>query len=328
MTGSRPLAVRVLDLTPVLLLAGVLVVFGLEAPAFFTVGNLRQVLAQAAPLAVVATGMTFVLLTAGVDLSVGAAMFIGAGLAGKLALAGSPLWLCVAVMLLAGALVGGVNALLVTRLRLVAFIATLATLYIGRGVGRWITETRAMNLPDAFLALGSSDWLGIPVPVWVAALVALAAQAVLSHTPFGRHLHAVGANPDAAAKAGLPVGRIRATVYVLSGLCAGAGGVIAVAQLGAVSPRFGELYEFDAITAAVLGGTSLFGGRGSVVPGTALGAILLKAIFSGLVIAQADPYLYPLVTAAIIFVAVLLDSLRQRLAERLARRVIRVEAVG
>jgi ribose transport system permease protein len=124
------------------------------------------------------------------------------------------------------------------------------------------------------------------------------------------------------------VNRIRAGAYLLCGVTAGLGGLVALAQLGAVSPRFGELYEFDAITAAVLGGTSLFGGRGRVVPGTVLGTLLLKVIFAGLVAAQADPYLYPLVTAGIIFAAVLLDSARQRLAERLARRIIRPRAAG
>ncbi len=121
---------------------------------------------------------------------------------------------------------------------------------------------------------------------------------------------AVGFSRDAARAAGLHPGRVIASVYVISGGCAALGGLLALAQLGAVSPRFGELYEFDAITAAVLGGTSLFGGRGSILPGTLAGALLLKALFSGLVVLQTDPYLYPIVTGGIIFAAVLVDSLR------------------
>jgi ribose transport system permease protein len=323
---GRPGIVRVLDATPLLLLAIVIVGFGLGGDRFLTGQNLRQVLAQSAPLVIVGTGMTFVLLTGGVDLSVGAVMFLGAGLAGTLALHGLSLPAAAAVMLATGIVAGIVNAVLVTRLRLVAFIATLATLYIGRGVGRWVTETRAINLPDAFLSLGAADWLGIPVAVWTAALVAATGELVLARTPFGRQLYAVGAAPEAARVAGLPVERIRAAAYVVCGATAGLGGLVALAQLGAVSPRFGELYEFDAITAAVLGGTSLFGGRGRVLPGTVVGAVLLRVIFAGLVASAANPYLYPLATAAVIFGAVLLDSARQRLAERLARRVIRVEA--
>ena len=321
---SKPL-LRLLDFAPMVLFAVVLLVFGAQSDKFLTRENLAQILIQASSTAVVGVGMTFVLLTAGVDLSVGAIMFVGAGLAGKMALAGQPLPLCLLVMLATGLLGGAVNALLVTRLRLVAFIATLATLYIGRGLGRWITQTRAMNLPDSFLALGSAQWLGLPGPLWIAGTVILAAQLVLSHTPFGRQLYALGNNVEAAQKAGLPTTRLRASVYLLCGACAGLGGILALSQLGAVSPKFGELYEFDAITAAVLGGTSLFGGRGRVFPGTVLGAVLLKSIFNGLVIVQADPYLYPLVTSAIIFAAVLLDSLRSALIARLGRRKIRLE---
>jgi ribose transport system permease protein len=328
MSVSRTALLRLLDATPLLLLAVVLLVFGLSADRFLSVNTLLDILTQSAPLFVVSTGMTFVLITAGVDLSVGATMFIGAAIAGRMALGGYPLSLCVLVMLAAGGVCGAVNALLITRLRLVAFVATLATLYVGRGVARVISETRALNLPDEFVALGSVSWLGIPLPLAVAGAVMMIAQFVLSSTPFGRRLYAIGADADAARTAGVDTHRLLAGVYLISGACAGFGAVLALAQLGAVSPRFGELYEFDAITAAVLGGASLFGGRGSVLPGTALGVILLKTIFSGLVMAQADPYLYPLITAAIIFTAVLLDSLRQRLRTRLARRIIRVEATS
>ncbi len=324
---SKPV-LRLLDFAPIALFTAVLLVFGAQSDKFLTRENLTQILIQASSTAVVGVGMTFVLLTAGVDLSVGAIMFVGAGIAGKMALAGQPLALCLLVMLATGVLGGAINALLVTRLRLVAFIATLSTLYIGRGLGRWITQTRAMNLPDSFLALGSAKWLGVPVPLWIAGSVILVAQLVLSNTPYGRQLYALGNNAEAAKKAGLRTARLLASVYVICGLCAGLGGILALSQLGAVSPKFGELYEFDAITAAVLGGTSLFGGRGKVFPGTVLGAVLVKSIFNGLVIVQADPYLYPLITSTIIFVAVLLDSLRSDLSARWSRRKIRVEEVA
>lgn len=311
---------RLLDAAPLALFAVVLTVFGLMSDKFLTADNVTQILVQSSSTAVVATGMTFVLLTAGVDLSVGAIMFIGAGIAGKMAVAGQPLALCLLAMISVGAIGGAVNALLVTRLKLVPFISTLATLYIGRGVGRWITQTRAMNLPDSFLVLGSAKWLGVPLPLWITGAVIAVAQLTLSNTPFGRQLYALGNNAEAAKKAGLPTTRLLASVYVLCGVCAGLGGILALSQLGSVSPKFGELYEFDAMTAAVLGGTSLFGGRGKVFPGTFLGAVLLKSIFNGLVIVQADPYLYPLATSAIIFVALLVDSLRCRIQSQLERR--------
>jgi ribose transport system permease protein len=314
MPRERRLLDRVLAAAPAALLLLVACGAGLQNERFLTYENVTQILAQAAPTVVVAVGMTFVLLSGGVDLSVGALMFIGAGLAGHLALAGWPLPVPIAVMIGVGLAGGLVNSLLVTRFRLVSFVATLATLYIGRGVGRWITETRAINLPESFLALGASSWLGIPLVAWVAAGVAVVGQVVLSSTPFGRQLYAVGANADAAEKAGIDTVRVTAAVYVISGACAGAAGVLALSRLGAVSPRFGELYEFDAITATVLGGTSLYGGYGRVLPGAVLGALLLKTVFSALVSLQVNPYLYPLVTAAIIFAAVLIDTVRTRLA--------------
>jgi ribose transport system permease protein len=300
------------DAAPLLLFGAVLIGFGSLTPNFLTLQNLTQILVQSAPTVVVATGMTLVLLTGGVDLSVGALMFVGAGLAGRMAVAGQPLLLCLAVLLAVGLVGGLLNGLLVTRLRLLAFIATLATLYMGRGIGRWITQTRAINLPESFLALGSARWLGVPVVLWIAAGVVVGTQLVLMHTPFGRQLYALGGNPDAAAKAGLRTRQLTVAVYVLCGLCAGLGGILALTQLGAVSPKFGENYEFDAITAAVLGGASLFGGRGTVFPGAVLGAVLLKSLFNGLVMIGADPYSYPLITGAVIFLATAADGLRRR----------------
>jgi ribose transport system permease protein len=308
-----------LQAAPIALFVILILAVGLQSERFLTRENAAQIVGQAAPTIVVAVGMTFVLLTGGVDLSVGALMFIGAGLAGHLALAGWPLGLSAAVMLASGLAGGFVNSILITRFRLIPFVATLATLYIGRGVGRWITETRAINLPESFFVLGAGSWLGIPLVAWVAGLVAVLGQVVLSSTPFGRQVYALGANAESARKAGVNTVRITAAVYLISGLCAGIAGLLALSRLGAVSPRFGELYEFEAITATVLGGTSLYGGHGRVLPGAVLGALLLKTIFSALVSVDANPYLYPLVTAAIIFTAVLVDTLRARWSRPAAR---------
>jgi ribose transport system permease protein len=165
--------------------------------------------------------------------------------------------------------------------------------------------------------------MGIPLPVLVSLLVLVAAQFVLKRTPFGRHVYAVGNDPEGAVKAGLETRRILAAVYVISGFCAALGGIVSVAQLGAVSPTFGKEREFAAISAAVLGGTSLFGGRGQVFPGTVLGAVLIQTVETGLNIINADPYVYPLIMGTIIFLAVLIDSLRHRQLEKLSRRKIR-----
>jgi len=310
---------------PLLLFAIVFAVFGAKSARFVEPGNLLNILVQASSTVVVATGMTFVLLTAGVDLSVGAIMFVAAAITGKLALAGYPMPLTLTAMLGAGIVFGAVNALIVTRLRIIAFVVTLATLFIGRGFALWLTGTRAMNLPDNFLQLGSIRVAGVPLTVALAGAVVLMAQLVLSLTPYGRQIYAVGHSVDKARKAGLRVRWMIGSVYVISGACAALGAIITLTQLGAVSPKFGENREFGAIAAAVLGGTSLFGGRGRVFPGTVLGVLLIQCVENGLVLINADPYLYPLVTSAVIFVAVLLDSGRQRLVEQLTRRRIRFE---
>ena len=324
---SKPVLLA-LNNAPLILFTLVLAVFGVMSPKFLAGDNLVNILIQTSATGIVATGMTFVLLTAGVDLSVGAIMFVGAAVTGKMVLAGQPLPLALAVMLGIGLIFGAINAVFVTGLRIVAFIVTLATLFVGRGFALWITETRAMNLPDNFLYLGSARITGVPLPVIAFAAVVLLAHLALARTPFGRQIYALGNSPENARKAGVRADRILFTVYVISGFCAAFGGIISLAQLGAVSPKFGLDYEFKAIAAAVLGGTSLFGGRGRVFPGTVLGAVLIQSVENGLNILNVDPYLYPLITSAIIFLAVLLDSARNHLLATLSRRRIRVESIG
>ena len=305
---------RLLDFAPLLLFAAVIAFFGTQSGKFLEPRNLVNIVVQASSTGIVGVGMTFVLLTAGVDLSVGAIMFVAAAIAGKMALAGWPLPLALLVMVGVALVFSAFNAFFVTRVRVAAFIVTLATLFIGRGLGLRITETRALNLPDSFLQIGSARFLSVPLPAWLFAGVLIVAHLVLTRTPFGRQVFAVGHDPEMAKKAGIRTGRILAAVYLISGMCAAIGAMVTLGQLGAVSPKFGEQKEFAAIAAAVLGGTSLFGGRGNVLPGTLLGALLIQTIENGLVVVNANPYLYPMVTSAAIFAAVLLESLRNRVA--------------
>jgi ribose transport system permease protein len=314
---------RLLDFAPLLLLGIVLAFFATQSGKFLTPRNLVNIVVQASSTGILAVGMTFILLTAGIDLSVGAIMFVAAAIAGKMALAGLPLSLALVAMLAIGVVFGGVNALFITRVRVAAFIVTLAMLFIGRGLGLRITETRAMNLPDSFLQLGSAQILGVPLPAWLFAAAVLIAHLVLTRTPFGRQVFAVGHDAEAAKKAGIRTGRILATVYLIGGTCAALAAMVTLGQLGAVSPKFGEQKEFAAIAAAVLGGTSLFGGRGNVFPGTVVGALLVQTLENGLIVINANPYLYPMVVSGTIFLAVLLESSRNRAAIHLRRRLIR-----
>ena len=297
--------------------------FAAMSGSFFTRENFVHILVQSSAVAVVSIGMTFVLLTAGIDLSVGSVMFLTSAIAGRLVVkAGWPIALALPAMLAAGMLCGLASGLLVVRLRMAPFVVTLAMLFIARGLGLWITETRAINLPDAFRRLATEAILGVPPPVLITLFVLAAAHLALTRTVFGRQLYALGNDRAAAEKAGVRVSRLLVGVYVICGACAAIGGMITLAQLAAVSPNLGQGRELDAIAAAVLGGTSLFGGRGSAI-GSVLGAVLVETISNGLNVIDADPYVYPVITGAVIFMAVLMDSLRHQRVAALGRRKIR-----
>lgn len=323
--NRKPLML-LLNNAPIVLFLLVFAVFGSLSGKFLDPQNLLNILLQSSATSIVAIGMTFVLLTAGVDLSVGSVMFVAVAVAGKLIFNGQPMWVGFAAAIGVGMIAGAVNAFFITRLRIVAFIVTLAMLFVARGFGLWLTKTRAMNMPDDVTQLGSSKLLGIPGPVFVFALICLVAHVVLTRTQFGRQIYAVGQDPDAARKAGINVTGILFATYVICGFCAAASGLVSLTQTGAVSPSFGDKKEFIAIAATVLGGTSLFGGRGSVFPGAVLGAVLIQTVENGLVIINANPYVYPLVTSGIIFLAVLIDCLRGQLLARLNCRRIYAEA--
>jgi ribose/xylose/arabinose/galactoside ABC-type transport system permease subunit len=324
---SEAVQLRLLQNAPLVLFVAVFVLFGLLSSNFFRFATFEIIVQQAAITGILAVGITFVLLTAGIDLSVGSAMYLAAVVMAELLGAGSGILPALAICVLVGAAIGVVNAVLVTRLRIVAFIATLAMLFIARGVGVSITESRAVDFPEAVADLGSAR-LGtplwdVPVTVLIFLVVVLVAHVVLTRTTFGRQLYAVGNDPEGAVQAGLRRDRIVAGAYVICSLCAGLAALVAAGQLGNASPGFGEQKEFDAIAAAVLGGTSLFGGRGNVLPGTVVGALLIQTVAVGLVFTGVDIYYLDMVTALTIFVAVLLDAIRTRKLERLERRAIR-----
>lgn len=315
--------------TPIILFMLIFVVFGSFSPRFFAYRNLEDIVKQASYIGIVAVGMTFVLLTAGIDLSIGSNMYLSAVVAGLLIKNFAvPVWLALLACLAVGLLFGALNAFAVTKLRMIPFVVTLGTLWVGRGIGLWLTKSVQVSFPDSVILIGSQRLLGIiPLPIAIFALVVLCAHIFLNRTAPGRQIYAVGQDVAAAKKAGINTDRIRATAFILCGLLAALGGFISVAQLGTVDAGFGEYKEFDAIAAAVLGGTSLFGGIGSVFPGTVLGAVLIQMVSAGLVFTQVDLYLQPLVMAAIIFLAVFLDSVRNTQLAKLGRRHIRIEQV-
>jgi ribose/xylose/arabinose/galactoside ABC-type transport system permease subunit len=271
--------------------------------------------------------MTFVLLTGGIDLSVGSNMYVSAAVAG-LAMQHFSIgaWPALVLCLCVGGVFGAVNAFAVAKLKIMPFVVTLAMMVTGRGIGLMFTKSRAVNFPDSVTGLGAAELFGlVPYPIVVFAAVVFCAWLLLERTALGRQIYAVGFSKEAARKAGVSTDRAIVTAYILCGVFASLGGFISVAQLGNVNAGFGKGDEFDAIAAAVLGGVSLFGGAGRVFPGVVLGAVFIQAVSIGLVSARVDLYLHPLIAAAFIFFAVLIDSLRNTYLAKLSRRNIRVE---
>ncbi|MBK9123492.1 MAG: ABC transporter permease [Chloroflexi bacterium] len=299
---------------------------GLEFPRFWLPENILNIIKQAAVFAgIIGVGMTFVLLTAGIDLSVGSNMYLSVVCAGLLMRSsGLDIVPAMIVSLLVGMLFGAFNAFCIVRLKIIPFMTTLATLVIGRGLGTALTESQQIDFPERMNAFGQTQVLGfIPMPIVFFAAVVIAAWFVLTRTQFGRQVYAVGNDIEAAKKAGINTDRTLAMVYIISGLCAGLAGFILASQLGGrVDRSFGETREFDAIAAAVLGGTSLFGGVGNVF-GTVVGALLIQMVGTGLQFNLVNLYLQPMARAFVIFLAIFFDSLREANIKKLKRRFIR-----
>ena len=323
MTSHR-LTMPVLRNMPAILFVLVFVLFSLLDERFFSITNFSNIVETSAFVGLLAVGMTAVLLTGGIDLSVGATMYITAAVVGTLLQQDVNYLLAIMAGIVAGTSWGFVNAFLIAKVGLVPFVATLATLTVGRGVGLLLTESRQFILPPQ-MAYAATDIFGVGLPVVVLAIVVVAAVLFLRYTAMGRQIYAMGNDIEAARKAGLNVIRLTGSVYVISGFCASLAGVIAISQQGSVSAGIGEGVEFRAIAAAVLGGTSLFGGVGNVFPGTVIGVLLVQMISTGLVYLQVDLYLQEMVAASVIFFAVFVDAQRMRLLGRLERRNIRVE---
>jgi ribose/xylose/arabinose/galactoside ABC-type transport system permease subunit len=272
---------------------------------FFASANLANVLRQNAFTAILAAGMTFVILTGGIDLSVGSIVGLTGVLCADLLAHGVHVGVAVGSAILLGLGVGLVNGAFVVLLKIPAFIVTLAMMLIARGAAFKYTDARTITgLPDSFAVLSSSGAAAL-----IMGAVFVAGWGVLTRTPFGRHVYAVGGNRDAAWLAGVRVSRVQLAVYTLSGLTAGLAGVMVASRLSAGYPRAGEYYELDAIAAVVVGGTSLFGGRGSIW-GALAGAFFIGIINNGLNLFQVSTYDQLIVKGAVLLAAASFDRWR------------------
>jgi len=307
----RPLGevVRREPLLPVLLV--LLIVLAASYDGFATVDNFRNIAIQASPLVIAAVGMTFVIMTAGIDLSVGSMLFLAAAIETSKSIVGHSTTVVFVVVCAAGIGMGLINGLAVACTRVPALIVTLATMEVFRGAGGHITRQQSIDLPGNLRGIGTGSLLGVPNPVLLAIMIALAGALTFRRTVFGRYVQAVGSYEDAAVDAGLPVRGVLVGAYTLAGMLAAVASLAQTARLGAVQPSIGQGYELTVITAVVLGGTSLFGGRGSIA-GTVLGALILTSVQTGLVFSSASPYVFDIVRGGVLLAAVLAAGARWR----------------
>lgn len=279
----------------------------LASSQFFTLGNLSNVLLQTSDNALIAVGMTFVILTAGIDLSVGSTLALSSAIAAGLMAGNMNPWLASFIGIAVGAGAGLVNGLFVAYGRLAPFIVTLGTMTLFRGLTEIYTQGMPIfNLPNSFSNFGAGRIVGIPIPVWVTAIVFFGAWLILRRMTMGRRIYALGGNEGAAYLAGVPVKRYLVLVYVISGVLAALAGLVLTSRLSTAEPTAGTGYELDAITAVVLGGTSLFGGEGTLL-GTLIGALILGVINNGLNILNVNSFYQDAVKGAIILLAIMLD---------------------
>ena len=309
-----PLIARLAPLGGLLILILVMAVF---VPGFFTVHNLTNVARQVSINAIIASGMTLIIITAGIDLSVGSLVALTGCIAMIVLNATGSDALGLGVGIVVGGLAGAMNGALVAFLRLPAFVVTLGGLTIFRGLALTVTNGQPIiRFEGVYQWLGQGILLGLPVPVWMMILVVIVIHLLLSRTAFGAHLYAVGGNETAARLSGVRVQLVKFMAYVIGGLLTGLAGMILMARLSSAQPASGEMFELDAIAAVVLGGTSLSGGRG-MVWGTLIGALIIGILNNSLNLLGVSSFYQLVAKGMIILLAVFVDQwLRQRLAAR------------
>lgn len=277
-------------------------------PRFLSVSNITNVLTQVSVNAIISIGMTFVILTGGIDLSVGSTLAISGALAASIINSNGNVFLAVIVAVVVGIVVGIINGMLISRGKIQAFIVTLASMTIFRGATYVFTNGNPISgLTGGFNSIGNAKVGVLPLPVIITVVIVAIAYYVLTQTRFGRYLYALGGNEDSARLSGINTDKIKTLVYVVSGIAAALSGVIITSRIGSASPNAGSGFELDAIAAVVIGGTSLAGGEGSVM-GTIIGALIIGVLNNGLNLINVSPFYQLIIKGIVILVAVLLDK--------------------
>jgi len=323
MTSHRNVLDQLKRFQSVLALALMVLALALMTDKFFTVDNSLNVLRQICANLCLSVGMTIIILSGGIDLSVGSMLALsGAVAAGLLkngvVIPGTDVFIEVTVSgaILAGLLVGTVlgwfNGLVITRFKLPPFVATLGMLSIARGLTMlWTGGFPITRLGDTFGFMGSGDVVGIPMPVWISAALVALSVVLMTRTRLGRNVYAVGGNERAARLSGLNVNRIKLLVYTLGGTMSGVAGLLVTARLDSATPTAGLSYELDSIAAVVIGGTSLNGGRGTIM-GTVLGCLIIGVLNNGLVLLEVSPFWQQVIKGLVILIAVAVDKMGAR----------------
>jgi ribose/xylose/arabinose/galactoside ABC-type transport system permease subunit len=292
-----------------LLLAALIILFGIISNSFLTVGNWSQISIVACFLLTASAGLTLVMITGNIDLSVGSIAYLASAVV--FLTSDLPVAATVVAALGVGVLAGAVSGFLVSYLRMNSLLTTLGLLIAYRGLSLVLTGGTVRPVADGIAALGRIKFLDVLPLVFVISLgVMVVLQIVLNRTSFGAYCYAIGNNESAATKIGIPVRAVKMAAFCISGACAATSGLLSAMYLGEVTTFTGRGMEFQAVAAVVIGGTSLFGGRGSVLPGTLAGVLLLIIINNGLGTRGVSPYVYPFVAGGVIFLAIYLDSLK------------------
>ena len=305
-------------ITAAIAMVVLVVALSLANPMFLSTSNLMSILRQAAVYVIMGLGMSFVMMTGGVDLSQGSLLALIGVISAYIVQNVGSIPLAILVSVIVGAVIGSINGSIISCLNIPPFIATLASMYLCRGLTLVITQASPIVLTnEAFKWIGTGSLLGLPVPVYIFLIAAAAGQFILSSTATGRFILAVGSNQEAARLSGIKTRWNKCKAYILSGIMVSIAGIVYVSRLGAAQATAGQSYEMEAIAAAVLGGTSVMGGEGTVF-GTVLGAIVVAIVRNAMVLLEISTYYQQIVTGAVILIAVIIDTQRKA---RAAKRV-------
>lgn len=322
---SKVAGIKWLAIAMAILLLGLLL--SILSPVFLTVSNLQGVLVQASVTGIMAVGMTFVILSAGIDISVGAILYFTAALFAKLIEVTGNIALAFGAAILCACLLGGLNGFLIVKFKMTPLITTLATYTMYRGMAIHLTGAQNIPVPREVGYLGNGKIYGIPLPIILFVLIVILGSYILTKTRFGLYVKAIGNSTQSAIESRLPVSASIIGAYLIGGFVTGIGALILLARVGGLQSGMGIGYEFTVIAAVVLGGTKLSGGSGTMV-GSVLGAVFLVLIDNGLNLIGASPYIYDIVKGAVLLAAVIVDkvSVVRQSKQLLEQKALRIRS--